>query len=132
MSEIQKGIISSIEAQPLDKNGDCTRARVLPASQPDMPTKPLTIPWHLRGAMGELKAGDTVVFALFNDLSGVILERMDGEWSGIIPGSVTVTENFEAMENISAKDVTTEKVASQNSHIHGNGNQGQDTTPPKG
>jgi len=36
------------------------------------------------------------------------------------------------MENISAKDVTTENVASQNSHIHGNGNEGADTTPPKG
>jgi len=132
MSEIGKGIISTIESGPLDKNGDCTRARVLPSSQPDMPTKPLIIPWHLRGAMGALKAGDTVVFALFDDLSGIILERMDGEWTGIIPGSVTVIENIEAMENISAKDVTTENVASQNSHIHGNGNEGADTTPPKG
>jgi len=117
MSEIGKGIISTIESGTLDKNGDCTRARVLPSSQPDMPTKPLIIPWHLRGAMGALKA---------------ILERMYGEWTGIIPGSVTVIENIEAMENISAKDVTTENVASQNSHIHGNGNEGADTTPPKG
>lgn len=132
MSEIQKGIISSIESQPLDRNGDCTKARVLPSSQPDMPTKPLTIPWHLRGPMGELKAGESVVFALFDDLSGVILERMDGEWTGIIPGSITATENIEAMENMSAKDLTTSSVASQNNHIHGNGNQGSDTTAPKG
>lgn len=132
MSEIQKGIISTIEAAPVDRNGDSMIARVLPSLQPDMPTKPLVIPWHLRGAMGELKAGDIVVFALFNDLTGIILERMDGEWTGIIPGSVTATENIEAMGNLSATDLITSKVASQNGHIHGNGNEGADTTAPKG
>lgn len=122
---IDKGIISSFETD-VDRNGDFFMARVLPSTAQSMPTRPLIIPWHLRGAMGNLKIGDSVWFALANDLTGIILERADGEWSGTIPGDVTTTGK------LTATDLTTKSVASVNSHVHGNGNNGADTTAPKG
>ena len=119
MAQFDKGKISSFEAD-VDRNGDPTKARVLPSTAQSMPTRPLVISWHLRGAMGNLKVGDEVWFALANDLTGIILERVDGEWTGTIPGKITT------------KDLTTDMVASINSHVHGNGNNGADTTAPKG
>ena len=122
---IDKGKISSFEPET-DKNGNFTKARVLPSTAQSMPTRPLVIPWHLRGVMGNLKIGDIVWFALANDLTGIILERADGEWSGTIPGDVTTTGK------LTSTDLTTKSVASVNSHVHGNGNEGADTTAPKG
>ena len=86
---IQKGKISSIEGEP-DRNGDKTTARVLPCTADGMVTRPLTIPWWLRGKMGNLKPGDEVAYAMFEDGTGIILSRMDGEWDGTVPGSVKV------------------------------------------
>lgn len=141
---IDKGIISSFETDIVDRNNDCSMARVLPMSSQNMPTRPLVISWHLRGRMGALKVGDAVFFALADDLSGIILERADGEWTGVIPGDVVVTGNqltegstsinqsLTVVETVTADDVTTSAVASQNQHVHGNGNQGNDTTAPKG
>ena len=125
MAKIDKGKISSFESDT-DRNGDLMKARVLPATAETMPTRPLVISWHLRGAMGNLQVGDSVWFALANDLTGIILERADGEWTGTIPGDVTTTGK------LTATDLTTDSVASQNSHVHGNGNNGADTTAPKG
>ena len=135
---INKGTISSFEESPKDRNDDYIFARVLPLTSDSMPTRPLVISWHLRGKMGNLKVGDIVWFALADDLSGIILERADGEWSGIIPGDVEITGNelvdgdSTTTGKVTADDVTTSAVASQKSHVHGNGNQGADTTPPKG
>ena len=129
MAKIDKGKISSFEAD-VDRNGDYTKARVLPSTAPTMPTRPLIISWHLRGKMGNLKVGDVVWFALANDLTGIILERADGEWSGTIPGDVTITGNQTTEGNTTTTDVKTSAVASVNSHVHGNGNNGADTTAP--
>ena len=131
MATIHKGKISSFETDT-DRNGDLIKARVLPSTAETMPTRPLVISWHLRGAMGNLQVGDSVWFALANDLTGIILERADGEWTGIIPGDVTVTGNQTTQGNTITTDVTTDSVASVNSHVHGNGNEGADTTTPKG
>ena len=131
MNQIDKGIISSFEPEK-DRNGDYIKARVLPMTAQTMPTRPLVISWHLRGVMGNLQIGDVVWFALSNDLTGIILERADGEWTGIIPGDVTVTGNQTTQGTTTTSDVTTESVASLNGHVHGNGNNGADTTAPKG
>ena len=120
---IDKGIISSFETD-VDRNKNVFMARVLPSTAQSMPTRPLVIPWHLRGAMGNLKVGDVVWFALANDLTGIILERADGEWSGTIPGDVTTTGK------LTSSDLTTKSVASINSHVHGNGNNGENTGTP--
>lgn len=86
---IQKGKISTAEGAA-DRNGDKTTARVLPCTADGMVTRPLTIPWWLRGKMGNLKPGDEVAYAMFEDGTGIILSRMDGEWDGTVPGSVKV------------------------------------------
>ena len=86
---IQKGKISTVEVAA-DRNGDKTTARVLPCTADGMVTRPLTIPWWLRGKMGNLKPGDEVAYAMFEDGTGIILSRMDGEWDGTVPGSVKV------------------------------------------
>lgn len=86
---IQKGKISTVEGAA-DRNGDKTTARVLPCTADGMVTRPLTIPWWLRGKMGNLKPGDEVAYAMFEDGTGIILSRMDGEWGGTVPGSVKV------------------------------------------
>lgn len=86
---IQKGKISTVEGAA-DRNGDKTTARVLPCTAYGMVTRPLTIPWWLRGKMGNLKPGDEVAYAMFEDGTGIILSRMDGEWDGTVPGSVKV------------------------------------------
>ena len=87
---IQKGKISSVEGKA-DRNGDKTTARVLPSTADSMVTRPLTIPWYLRGEMGNLTPGTEVAYAMFEDGTGIILSRMDGEWDGIVPGDITVT-----------------------------------------
>lgn len=86
---IQKGKISTVEGAA-DRNGDKTTARVLPCTADGMVTRPLTIPWWLRGKMGNLKPGDEVAYTMFEDGTGIILSRMDGEWDGTVPGSVKV------------------------------------------
>lgn len=86
---IQKGKISTVEGAA-DRNGDKTTARVLPCTADGMVTRPLTIPWWLRGKMGNLKPGDEVAYAMFEDGTGIIFSRMDGEWDGTVPGSVKV------------------------------------------
>ena len=86
---IQKGKISTVEGAA-DRNGDKTTARVLPCTADGMVTRPLTIPWWLRGKMGNLKPGDEVAYAMFEEGTGIILSRMDGEWDGTVPGSVKV------------------------------------------
>lgn len=86
---IQKGTISSIEGEP-DRNGDKTTARVLPCTADGLVTRPLTIPWWLRGKMGNLKPDDEVAYVMFEDGTGILLARMDGNWDGIVPGDVTV------------------------------------------
>lgn len=59
---IQKGKISSVEGKA-DRNGDKTTARVLPSTADSMVTRPLTIPWYLRGEMGNLTPGTEVAYA---------------------------------------------------------------------
>ena len=90
---IQKGKISSVEGKA-DRNGDKTTARVLPSTADSMVTRPLTIPWYLRGEMGNLTPGTEVAYAMFEDGTGIILSRMDGEWDGIVPGDITVKKRI--------------------------------------
>ena len=88
---IQKGKISTVEGAA-DRNGDKTTARVLPCTADGMVTRPLTIPWWLRGKMGNLKPGDEVAYAMFEDGTGIILSRMDGEWDGTVPQHASDTD----------------------------------------
>ena len=82
---IQKGKISSVEGKT-DRNGDKTTARVLPSTADSMVTRPLTIPWYLRGEMGNLTPGTEVAYAMFEDGTGIILSRME---SGTVSSRAT-------------------------------------------
>ena len=99
---IQKGTISSVEGKA-DRNGDKTTARVLPCTADGVVTRPLTIPWWLRGKMGNLKPDDEVVYAVFEDGTGMILARMDGEWDGTVPGDVKVIKGSISVPDGDAK-----------------------------
>jgi|GEM_PF-405399 len=96
---LQKGTISTIEESPVDKDENPTTARVLPCTADSLVTLPLTIQWWLRGEMGNLQVGDEVVYAMFEDGSGTILARMDGNWNGHIHGDLQVIKgNVEMTE----------------------------------
>lgn len=116
MAEIEKGKISTIEG-PVDGNGNSTRARVVPDQAEGVITKPLVIPALLRGDAGKLEKGTEVVFAVFPDQTGIILDRADGEWYGVIYGNLRVT-----------KDIKTETIESVNTHRHGGIYPGSGTT----
>ena len=75
---IQKGKISTVEG-PTDRHGYKTTARVIPCTADGVVTRPLTIPWWLRGKLGNLKPDTEVAYAMFEDGTGIILSRMDGE-----------------------------------------------------
>ena len=127
---MQKGKISSFGAT--DENGLFKEAKVLPNTESGMPTRFLTIPWYLRGSMGNLEINTEVVFETFADLTGYIVGRFDGEWNGVIPYELTTEKGLTVANNVVCNDVTTSNVASVNSHVHGTIKEGTDTTAPKG
>lgn len=44
-------------------------------------TNPITVPFFLVGA---LPVGTPVIYVVFEDNTGIVLSRMDGEWNGSI------------------------------------------------
>ena len=76
MGQVNKGKIASISGNI---------ARVVPCDASAKPTAKITIPWHLRGKSGNLKKGTVVVYAEFDDSTGLLLGRADGEWGEFIP-----------------------------------------------
>ena len=106
---IDKGNISKITG-PNDWYGHPTRAQIDPCTNSGAITPALTIPWYLRGKMGGLKVGDCVAYSLFDDATGVILARLDGEWDGTIDYDTTTTG-----------DVVNEKTELTMGHFTGTG-----------
>lgn len=91
MAEVKpifKAKVSTLEGS--DRNGDPKEARVLPLVADGVVTRPFAIHWSLRGGMAPLAIGDVVVCARFEDGTGIVLCRADGEWAGYVPGSVEV------------------------------------------
>ena len=134
MAEIQKGKISSIEATPLDTDGLATKAKVFSLTGGSV-TMPLTIPWYLRGTMGNLAADVEVVFALFEDKTGYIIGRADGEFQGHIPyntifdKNVDITQSLNVTENANAADFVSQAYGSTNEHTHTDSQNGKKTPP---
>lgn len=111
---IQKGEISGTEG-PVDANGNDTRASVASKTAQGVVSPRLSIPWRLRGEMGNLTPGTEVVYAQFEDGTGIILDRLDGEWTPHIPGDVTMADGDVILEE---GDLQTKKAASYNEHTH--------------
>lgn len=86
MGQINKGTIATIEGNT---------ARVVPSDVGAKPTAKITIPWHLRGDTGQLKKGTAVVYVEFDDSTGLLLGRADGEWGAYLPrltaGTITAS-----------------------------------------
>lgn len=99
MSVVQKGIILTLEG-PADKNDNQTRARVQSASAEGTSTLPITIPWYLRGKMGNLEKGTEIAFVVFDDYTGIIISRMDGNWDGTIEDDITARGNLTVGKDI--------------------------------
>ena len=76
MGQIHKGEIATISGN---------KARVVPLDKEDKATAKLVVPWHLRGDTGQLEVGDEVVYAEFDDGTGILLGRMDGDWGAYLP-----------------------------------------------
>ena len=76
MGQIHKGEIATISGN---------KARVVPLDKEDKATAKLNVPWHLRGDTGELEPGDEVVYCEFDDGTGLLLGRMDGDWGEFPP-----------------------------------------------
>lgn len=112
MGTINKGTIAGI---------DGNTARVLPSDAGGKPTAKLTIPWHLRGGAGNLAKGTAVVYVEFDDATGLLLGRADGEWGAYLPsltaGSISAPNG----------DVTASGV-SLSGHRHGGVEPGSGTT----
>jgi hypothetical protein len=153
---IQKGKISSIESTPTDTQDNETTARVIPSTGNEIVTRPLVIPWRLRGKGGNLAPGVSVVFIVFDDFTGYIIDRADGEFSGDVYGDFilhggknndkTVTTTIKTSDDtitlkvgteyIQGGDLKTDRVASYNVHTHaythgGLASGGDNTTPPQ-
>ena len=98
MGQINKGKIAGI---------DGNTARVIPSDAGAKPTAKITVPWHLRGDTGNLKKGTEVVYVEFDDATGLLLGRADGEWGAYLPslsaGTVSASEDIRA-GGISLKD----------------------------
>ena len=78
MGKIEKGVILSL-GNETDMEGNVKTASVQSMSADGTSTLPITIPYKLRGERGRLTKGTEVVYAVFDDESGIILSRADGE-----------------------------------------------------
>lgn len=103
MGEICKGTIAGVEGNT---------ARVIPVDAGTKPTTKITIPWHLRGSAGNLTKGTAVIYAEFEDSTGLLLGRADGEWGAYLP---SLTAGF---VSVPKGDVTASGV-SLSGHTHG-------------
>ena len=116
-----KGMILSLEG-PLDGNGNKTRARCCPLNKEELVTRPLTLPFYLRGSFGQLQKGTVVVYEVFDDETGIVIERMDGEWIGQnVPGTVHVEKDVVVDGDVRvAGDITAgPNRISSSKHTHG-------------
>lgn len=141
MSYIEKGIILTIEGEA-DRNENLTKARVQSKTAEGTTTLPLTIPWYLRGSMGMLEKGTEVVYALFDDATGVILARMDGNWEGkmeetqlfidLMDTTATVQGSIDVSDGITGGSITDSGVRLAH-HTHSGVTSGSsDTGEPNG
>lgn len=105
MGQINKGTIGSISG---------STARVVPMEAAGKPTTNITIPWHLRGRTGNLKKGTVVVYVEFEDSTGLLLGRADGNWGEYLPYlEVDLAESLDSDGDIISNGV------SLKSHTHG-------------
>ncbi|WP_455619645.1 hypothetical protein [Eisenbergiella sp.] len=108
MGQINKGTIASIEGNT---------ARVLPSDAGTKPTAKIVIPWHLRGNSGNLAKGTAVVYVEFDDATGLLLGRADGDWGEYLPSLSAGSINAGTVS--APKGDVTARGVSLSGHTHG-------------
>ena len=106
MGNINKGKIAGISGNT---------ARVVPSDASGKPTAKITIPWHLRGGTGNLSKGTEVVYVEFDDATGLLLGRADGNWGAYLPDLTadSLTSDDISTKTIGAGIVSAETVSSK-------------------
>lgn len=111
---VGKGKISAVSGE--------TQATIVPLFSAAPVSAQLTVPFFLAGC---LNVGMEVVYAQFPDNTGVILARMDGEWSHKVDGgvevptgNVSISSGLNVGGKVTAEDLTTGSVPSYNAHTH--------------
>lgn len=112
---IEKGKITSI---------DGNTARVVPCNESGLVSAQVVIPWHMRGSAGNIAKGTEVIYAVFDDQTGVLLMRADGNWGSSLPslsisGNISVGGSAKIEGQTSAGSVSTGSVTA-NGTIQGN------------
>jgi hypothetical protein len=79
MGYIEKGKITSVYG---------STARVIPCSEAGLVSAQVVVPWYLRS--GAISKGTEVVYAIFDDQSGIILGRADGNLPDLVLGGVSL------------------------------------------
>lgn len=136
MSYIEKGVVLTIEGEA-DRNGNPTKARVQSKTAEGTTTLPLTIPWYLRGSMGMLEKGTEIVYAHFDDATGIILARMDGNWEGKMEESQLLLDLMDATATVQGSIDVSDGVIDSGvrlaTHTHGGVESGgSNTNQPNG
>ena len=111
-----KAKVSTLEGS--DRNGDPDQARVLPLVGDGVVTRPYALLWSMRGGMSPLAVGDVVVCARFEDGTGIVLCRADGEWGGFVPGPVTVEGQLTGLSGADFSEDVTAAGISVSTHTH--------------
>lgn len=110
MAEIKKGLVSTLPGK--------YEATAAICNHPGAVSCTLTVPFYLVGC---LKVGMPIAFVEFDDCTGLVLARMDGDWNHDLEGSVNV------QENVTTSDMIT-PTAGFNAHTH-TGVHGETSTP---
>lgn len=116
---IDKGTIASINAAKQ------TASVMTPTG---IVTTGLVIPWHLRTSTGQLKKGMEVIFVIFEDSTGLILSRTDGEWGQYLP-RLTIGTVLSAGTDVIIGDLSVVSHTHQHSWTDGAGS--GETSAPK-
>lgn len=112
---IQKGTISSV-----DENKKT--AIVIPMDAKSTVTFALVVPYFLWEC---LDVGMEVVYCTFEDLTGIILSRLDGEWNHTVYETLTVkgvqeiTKTLDVGETVTAQTDVIASGISLVGHVHG-------------
>lgn len=127
---IDKGKITSID-------GDSVR--VVPCNESGLVSARVVVPWHLRNSSGNLAKGTEVIYVIFDDQTGMLLGRADGNWGSYLPG-LTIGGTLNAAGVTAKNSITAGSIAantvkagevSLGSHKHSVSDGATETGSPK-
>ena len=127
---IDKGKITSIDGNSV---------RVVPCNESGLVSARVVVPWHLRDSSGNLAKGTEVIYVIFDDQTGMLLGRADGNWGSYLPG-LTIGGTLNAAGVTAKNSITAGSIAantvkagevSLGSHKHNVSDGATETGSPK-